>query len=55
MNIRVDAITDAACEGDLGVVEGHILQVLNGAVTFVIDASRITLDNQGTGLSGTLN
>ena len=54
LTIAVEAITDAFCEGDLGDIEGHILQVLNGTIDFSIDASRLFLDNQGLGISGAL-
>ena len=54
LTVELDTITDAVCEGDIAEIESHILQVLTGTITYSIDASRITLDNQGIGVSGSL-
>ena len=54
LSIELGDITLAACGGDVETVEGHILQVMQGAVKRSVEADRITLDNDGLGISEVL-
>ena len=43
LDIAIDAITDAICEGDLNTIEGHIFNVISNTPKYEIEGNSITL------------
>ena len=51
LTVTLDVMTDAFCEGDLNTIEEHILSVLNGTATHMIDGNRLTIENGSLGIA----
>ena len=52
ISVAIDQYTDLACSDDIHSVEGHVVSVFMGTMTFRIDGNYIELMNETKGLAG---